>query len=145
MNLPDPPAAWADLPFFSRDWPTVSARLRAEPRMWLPGPDRLFRALDLCPPDRVRVVILGQDPYPNPAHAMGLAFSVPPGTRTLPRSLANILKELSTDLQVVRKDGDLSGWARQGVLLLNPVLSVPQGESHGHRGIGWQPLAREVL
>ena len=145
---PEPPRlpdGWSDLPFYRTDWPDVQARLRADPRPWLPGPDRVFAALDLVAPASVRVVILGQDPYPNPAHAMGLAFSVPPGTRPLPRSLTNIFKELQDDLGVVRGSGDLTGWARQGVLLLNPVLSVPSGDSHGHKGLGWQVLTREVL
>ncbi|MDR5651883.1 uracil-DNA glycosylase [Ruixingdingia sedimenti] len=139
-----PPAPWADLPFFADDWPTIRATLARTPG-WLPGPDALFRALDLTPPEAVRAVILGQDPYPNRAHAMGLAFSVPPGTRPLPRSLANIFRELEDDTGIARSNGDLTGWAKQGVLLLNPVLSVPEGESHGHRTLGWQRLAAQIL
>ena len=144
MNLPPPPAGWSDLPFFRTDWRLVQDLLQAETRPWLPGPDRLFAALAL-PPERVRVVILGQDPYPNATHAMGLAFSVPPGLRPLPRSLNNIFKELAEDLDVNRTEGDLTGWRDQGVLLLNPVLSVPEGESNGHRSIGWQALARQII
>ena len=139
-----PPAAWADLPFFATDWPRIRAAL-ARDTGWLPGPERVFAALDLTPPERVRVVILGQDPYPNRAHAMGLAFSVPPGTKPLPRSLANIFREMQGDLGAAPAHGDLSHWARQGVLLLNPVLSVPEGVSHGHKALGWQKLTRQVL
>jgi uracil-DNA glycosylase len=104
----------------------------------------VFRALDLTPPQAVRVVILGQDPYPSGGRATGLAFSYPPGRRPT-HSLANILTELKDDLGTPRADGDLTGWARQGVLLLNTVLSVPEGESNGHAGLGWQRLAAEVL
>ncbi|MGN0933692.1 uracil-DNA glycosylase [Falsigemmobacter intermedius] len=138
------PAPWADLPFFQNQWPALEARLSAEQTPWLPGPSRVFAALAL-PPERVRVVILGQDPYPNAHHAMGLAFSVPPGTHPLPRSLANIFRELHDDLGVARLSGDLTPWVDQGVLLLNPVLSLPEGESFGHKSWGWQELARQVL
>ena len=143
-DLPAPPPGWDDLPFFARDWPAIAARLAAEPRPWQPAPDRLFRALELTPPGAVRVVILGQDPYPSPGRAMGLAFSYPPGVRPA-HSLANILRELAEDTGIARADGDLMGWARQGVLLLNTVLSVPVGATDGHRNFGWQRLAGEVL
>ncbi|MGY6412184.1 MAG: uracil-DNA glycosylase [Alkalilacustris sp.] len=143
-DLPAPPPGWGDLPFFARDWPGIAARLAAEPRPWQPAPERLFRALALTPPGAVRVVILGQDPYPTPGRAMGLAFSYPPGVRPA-HSLANILRELAEDTGIPRADGDLSGWARQGVLLLNTVLSVPVGVTDGHKGLGWQRLAAEVL
>ena len=82
MTAPPVPAPWADLPFFRDDWPTIAARLRD--RDWLPGPGRVFAALALTPPAAARVVILGQDPYPTPGHANGLAFSVTPET-ALPR------------------------------------------------------------
>lgn len=139
-----PPAAWADLPFFADGWPGIAAALAAETRPWAPGPDRVFRALKLTPPQAVRVVILGQDPYATGGRATGLAFSYPPGRRPT-YSLANVLTELHADLGVSRADGDLTGWAQQGVLLLNTVLSVPEGESNGHAGLGWQPLAAQVL
>lgn len=139
-----PPAPWADLPFFQTDWPALRDRLEREETPWLPGPERLFAALAL-PPDAVKVVILGQDPYPNAQHAMGLAFSVPPGTHPLPRSLSNIFRELHDDLGIARLSGDLRGWAAQGVLLLNPVLTLPEGVSFGHKAWGWQKLATQVL
>lgn len=144
MDLPDPPAAWADLAFFRADWPRIAATLRDDPRPWQPAPAQLFRALELTPPGGVRVVILGQDPYPTPGRATGLAFSYPPGVRPA-HSLANILRELAEDTGTLRADGDLTGWARQGVLLLNTVLSVPVGGTDGHKRLGWQRLAAEVL
>jgi len=144
MDLPDPPPGWADLPFFADDWPRVAAALRAETRPWAPAPAVLFRALDLTPPEAVRVVVLGQDPYPTGDRATGLAFSYPPGLRPT-HSLRNILEELAADTGIRRGDGDLTGWARQGVLLLNTVLSVPAGAPGGHASLGWQGLAAQVL
>lgn len=138
-----PPEGWADLQFFRDDWPGLRARLAALPD-WQPAPDRMFRALALTPPDAVRAVILGQDPYPTPGRATGLAFSFPPGER--PRdSLKNILAELHADLGITRPDGDLAGWARQGVLLLNTALTVPLGQPGGHRALGWDRLVAQVL
>lgn len=137
-----PPQSWLDLPFFTQDWPAIEARLQG--LNWLPGPDRVFAALALTPPERVRVVILGQDPYPTPGHANGLAFSVTPET-ALPRSLANIYKEMDSDLGATPSNGDLSHWARQGVLLLNTSLSVPPGEAGAHAKWGWDRLARQAV
>jgi len=140
---PTPPQGWADLPFFANRWPALWNRLQAA-LDWQPGPDRLFRALYLTPPDAVRVVILGQDPYPTPGRATGLAFAFPKAD--IPRdSLRNILRELDDDLGIHRAHGDLSGWAGQGVLLLNTVLSVPVGQTDGHRGWGWEDLTAQVL
>ena len=138
-----PPAAWADLPFFREDWPAIRRRLDAEPD-WLPGPTRVFAALNGLAPQDVRVVILGQDPYPTPGHANGLAFSVARGT-ALPRSLANIYRELRDDLGAAPPDGDLSHWAAQGVLLLNRALSVAPGAAGAHSGWGWDRLARQAV
>lgn len=137
-----PPAAWAGLPFFRQDWPAIAMAL--DGRDWLPGPDRLFRALAMTPPERVRVIILGQDPYPTPGHADGLAFSVAPGV-ALPRSLRNIHAEMRDDIGTAPTDGDLSHLARQGVLLLNTALSVEPGAAAGHKGFGWDRLARQVI
>lgn len=139
------PAAWAHLRFFSTQWPVISTALAAEGRRILPPEGERFAALDLMPPQEVRVVILGQDPYPTPGHAHGLAFSVAPDVTPLPRSLSNIYKELRDDIGVVRANGDLRGWARQGVLLLNTCLTVPAGDAGGHARLGWQRLAEEVL
>ena len=144
FQIAAPPAAWADLPFFGRDWPEVRARLVADTRKLQPGPDAVFRALDLCPPEKARVVILGQDPYPTAGNADGLAFSVPPGTR-LPASLRNIYREMAEDIGCTPPDGDLGRWAAQGVLLLNTALTVPVGEANGHARLGWAPLVAEVV
>lgn len=112
----------------------------------LPEPVNLFRAFELTPPDAVRVVILGQDPYPNPAHAHGLSFSVPPDVRPIPGSLRNIFKELESDLAIARPPhGCLEHWARQGVLLLNTVLTVPAGLPGGHRRKGWEEFTDAAI
>lgn len=136
---------WADLPFFSDTLPGIDAALSADPRDGLPPPDKTFAAVEACPPEATRVVILGQDPYPTPGHAHGLAFSVAPDVRPLPKSLANIYRELTDDLGTCPPDGDLRFWAAQGVLLLNTVLTVPAGDAHGHKGLGWQALTAQVL
>lgn len=136
---------WAELPFFSDTLPGIEAALEADPREILPPADKTFAALEACPPETTRVVILGQDPYPTPGHAHGLAFSVTPDVRPLPRSLANIFAELRDDLGACPPGGDLRFWARQGVLLLNTVLTVPEGAANGHRGLGWQALTAQVL
>ena len=136
------PQAWADLPFFREDWPGIEARLKG--RDWLPGPERVFAALAMTPPDKARVVILGQDPYPTPGHANGLAFSVTPQT-ALPRSLKNIYAELRDDIGAAPANGDLSGWARQGVLLLNTSLSVLPGQAGAHAAWGWDRLVRQAI
>ncbi|MBC7138476.1 MAG: uracil-DNA glycosylase [Defluviimonas sp.] len=135
-------AGWGGLPFFARDWPRIAARLAGEAS--LPPAAQRFAALALTPRDAVRVVILGQDPYPTPGHANGLAFSVAPGV-ALPRSLANIYREMEGDIGARPGDGDLSHWARQGVLLLNTALSAPAGAAGGHARWGWNRLAGEVL
>ena len=140
-----PPAAWSHLPFFADTLPEIQAALAVDPRDILPPGPQVFTALDLTPPDAVRVVILGQDPYPTPGHAHGLAFSVEPQVRPLPRSLNNIFKEMRDDLGDAPTTGDLRFWARQGVLLLNTVLTVPAGEANGHKALGWQTLTHQVL
>ncbi|MCV2868581.1 uracil-DNA glycosylase [Defluviimonas sp. WL0002] len=139
------PEAWAHLPFFSRDWPRIAAALSNETRAVLPPEAQRFAALTLTPPSAVRAVILGQDPYPTPGHAHGLAFSVEPDVSPLPRSLRNIFAEMSADIGACPGNGDLRPWARQGVLLLNTCLTVPAGSAGGHSGLGWQRLAQEVL
>ncbi|MEA4965875.1 MAG: uracil-DNA glycosylase [Oscillospiraceae bacterium] len=105
----------------------------------------LFSAFSLTPPERVRVVILGQDPYHEPGQAHGLAFSVREGVKP-PPSLVNIYKELSSDLDVpTRPTGCLTDWAEQGVLLLNTVLTVERGRANSHREFGWQQFTDAVL
>ncbi len=103
-----------------------------------PKPDEWFNAFNHTPLDRVRVVILGQDPYPTPGHAHGLCFSVQPEVRPLAKSLHNIFKELEDDLGIRNTCGSLIPWADQGVLLLNAVLTVESGRSNSHQGKGWE-------
>lgn len=139
------PPAWSQLPFFSTDWPRIAATLDGEPRRILPPRDQIFAALDACAPDQTRVIILGQDPYPTPGHAHGLAFSVAAEVRPLPRSLNNIFKEMTDDLGAAPLTGDLRFWARQGVLMLNTALTVPAGQAGGHAKLGWSGLTAQVL
>lgn len=109
-----------------------------------PGP-LLFNALNLCPLDKTRVVILGQDPYHNPGQAHGLSFSVPRGIDP-PPSLQNIFKELHTDLGLTPPShGNLEDWARQGVLLLNTSLSVRAGQAASHFPLGWERFTDAVI
>ena len=110
-----------------------------------PPEERTFFALTATPPERVRAVILGQDPYHEPGQAMGLAFSVPQGER-LPPSLRNIFMELHTDLGLPQPSGgDLTPWAERGVLLLNTVLTVGRGAANSHAAWGWQRFTDAVL
>lgn len=110
-----------------------------------PAGSEWFRALDLTPLDQVRVVILGQDPYHGPGQAHGLCFSVRPGVKP-PPSLVNIYKELATDLGLSRPDhGFLEHWAKQGVLLLNSVLTVEQGLAASHQKRGWERFTDAVI
>ncbi len=122
--------------------------LRAEVsagRGYLPAGDKVLRAFTR-PFDDVRVLIVGQDPYPTPGHPVGLSFSVDPGVRPVPRSLQNIYTELVDDLGVARpSSGDLSPWADRGVLLLNRVLTVSPGRPGSHRGKGWESVTEQAI
>jgi uracil-DNA glycosylase len=110
-----------------------------------PPQDAWFRALELTPLDKVRVVILGQDPYHGPGQAHGLCFSVPPGVRP-PPSLNNIYKELEGDLGLPQPPhGFLEHWARQGVLLLNSVLTVEMAKAASHSKKGWEPFTDAII
>ena len=109
-------------------------------RGYLPAGENVLRAFTF-PFDKVRVLIVGQDPYPTPGHAVGLSFSVAPDVRPLPRSLENIFKEYAGDLGLpAPSSGDLSPWAQRGVLMLNRVLTVQPGNSASHRGKGWEAV-----
>jgi uracil-DNA glycosylase len=122
--------------------------LRAEVaagRGYLPAGDDVLRSMTR-PFDEVRVLVVGQDPYPTPGHAMGLSFSVRPDVRPIPRSLANIFRELVDDVGVaVPSSGDLSPWADRGVLLLNRVLTVSPGKPGSHRGKGWETVTEQAI
>ena len=136
---------WAHLPFFAETYPALAEALAQDQRLILPGPEQVFAALRHTTPDAVRVVILGQDPYPTPGHAHGFAFSAEPHVTPLPRSLGNIFKVMDADLGACPPNADLRFWADQGVLLLNTVLTVPAGEPQGHAALGWQGLTEQVL
>jgi uracil-DNA glycosylase len=122
--------------------------LRAElaaGRRYLPEGARVLRAFE-APFDDVRVLIVGQDPYPTPGHPIGLSFAVDPHVRPVPRSLQNIYAELRDDLGVATPDhGDLTAWSRQGVMLLNRVLTVQAGLSGSHRGRGWEAVTEHAI
>jgi len=122
--------------------------LRAElaaGRGYLPSGDRVLRVFQQ-PLDQVRVLIVGQDPYPTPGHAVGLSFSVEPTVQPVPRSLQNIYTEMVEDLGVPRPTtGDLSPWSDHGVLLLNRVLTVSPGKPASHRGQGWEHVTAAAI
>ena len=122
--------------------------LRAESqakRPWAPGGANILRAFTQ-PLDDIRVLIVGQDPYPTPGHAVGLSFSVAPDVKPIPRSLSNIYKELTNDVGIpMPSSGDLTPWTEQGVLLLNRVLTVQLGEPGSHRGKGWEEFTAAAI
>ncbi len=112
----------------------------SEGRGYLPSGENVLRAFTF-PLDQVRVLIVGQDPYPTPGHAVGLSFSVAPDVRPLPRSLDNIFKEYASDLgHPAPSTGDLTTWSQRGVMMLNRVLTVQPGAPASHRGKGWESV-----
>lgn len=118
---------------------------KAAGKVIFPPGSLIFNAFELTPLDKVKVVILGQDPYHNPGEAMGLSFSVPKGVK-VPPSLQNIYKELLSDLQIpIPGHGDLSDWARQGVFLLNAMLTVEKNRAGAHQNTGWQHFTDAVI
>lgn len=127
---------------------SLGSFLRAEVaagRGYLPAGPLVLRAF-AQPLDAVRVLIVGQDPYPTPGHAVGLSFSVAPDVAPVPRSLANIYQELGTDLGLPRPStGDLTPWASQGVLLLNRVLTVRPSAPDSHKGRGWEQVTDAAI
>ncbi|MBQ6953601.1 MAG: uracil-DNA glycosylase [Bacteroidales bacterium] len=131
-------------PYFASLVRFLHAEKAAGKVIYPPG-SLIFRAFDLTPVDQVKVVILGQDPYHNPGEAMGLSFSVPDGVRT-PPSLRNIFQEIEADMGI-RMSGrpNMEAWARQGVLLLNSILTVEGGLAASHRNIGWQEFTDAVI
>ena len=145
------PAPWQQVLGIDHADPIPSALgdfLEAEERsgkVIYPPRDQWLAALDMTPPDQVRVVILGQDPYHGPGQAHGLAFSVQTGVK-VPPSLVNIYKELESDLGIARpKHGNLAHWAKQGVLLLNAVLTVEEGKPGSHQGKGWEGFTDHIV
>lgn len=152
------PAPLAELvdPAWARALAPVEPRIRemghflrkevAAGRGYLPSGEAVLRAFRSPAFDDVRVLLVGQDPYPTPGHPMGLCFSVQPQVRPLPRSLENILVELRDDAGVARPEtGDLSAWTQHGVMLLNRVLTVRPGSPASHRGKGWEAVTDEAI
>ncbi|MFI8594612.1 uracil-DNA glycosylase [Microbacterium sp. NPDC078428] len=142
-------AAWADrLAPVSGEIAALGDRLREEVaagRRYLPAGDHVLRAF-AAPFDGVKVLIVGQDPYPTPGHPIGLSFAVERHVRPLPRSLANIYRERADDLGIPpTSHGDLSAWADQGVMLLNRVLTVAPGAPASHRGWGWETVTEHAI
>lgn len=142
-------AGWARaLAPVAPDIAALGERLRAESaagRSYLPAGDRVLRAF-ARPLDEVRVLIVGQDPYPTPGHPIGLSFAVDAHVRQLPRSLGNIYRELHDDLGIApAAHGDLSAWSDQGVMLLNRVLTVAPGAPASHRGWGWETVTEHAI
>jgi uracil-DNA glycosylase len=142
-------AGWAEaLAPVAGDIAAMGDFLRAEiaaGRAYLPAGDNVLRAFGQ-PFDAVRVLVVGQDPYPTPGHPIGLSFAVAADVRPLPRSLVNIFKELQDDLGVpAPASGDLTPWAEQGVLLLNRVLTVRPGRPGSHQGKGWEKVTEQAV
>lgn len=140
---------WTDLDFFKHgDDKIVAVHLAGYINAGinvLPPIHQFLRAFDETPFDDVKVVILGQDPYPTAGHANGLAFSVNACLQPLPKSLKNIYKELEDDMGIHKTCGSLLGWAKQGVFLLNTVLTVTEGKAGSHSGNGWETLTYEAI
>ena len=140
---------WADaLAPVDRRIEAMGQFLRAElaaGRSYLPAGEHILRAFRR-PLEEVRVLVVGQDPYPTPGHPIGLSFAVDAHVRPVPRSLANIYRELTTDVGVEPPPhGDLTAWADQGVMLLNRVLTVRPGEAASHRGRGWEEVTESAI
>lgn len=143
------PLAWSEVlgPDILAQLVTIGGNLdeRAKTEAILPTPSQVFRALQV-PPDGVRVVIVGQDPYPHPAHAAGLAFSVPRGVWPLPPSARNIRAELEADMGIrVGDHFDLGAWVDQGVLLINRHLTTAAGNPGAHKEVGWAVVTAAII
>jgi len=139
---------WTDLEFFKHADKVVAAHLAEDinaGKRIAPQVHHIMRAFDITKFEDVKVVIVGQDPYPTAGHANGLAFSVNACVQPLPKSLKNIYKELEDDLDVKRTGGSLRDWAAQGVFLMNTVLTVREGEPNSHEGFGWHHLTNEAI
>ena len=150
--LPHIPVGWSSLlkeettqPYFRQLDAYLDQEL-ARGETILPAAADIFNALNLTPYSQVKVRLLGQDPYPTPGHAHGLCFSVRPHVRPIPGSLRNIFKELRSDVGFrVPNHGNLESWARQGILLLNPVLTVRAHQPQSHRKQGWEPFTDRII
>ena len=134
---------WGQLPFFHDGLPDLETALLGQDI--LPPAHQVFAALERVQPAECRVVVLGQDPYPTPGHAHGLAFSTDKGTTPYPKSLLNIFKEMNDDIGALPKSPDLHHWADQGVLLLNTTLTVLPHQAGSHAKLGWSKLTKQVV
>lgn len=133
-----------DKPYFEKLVDFLHSEKAAGKTIYPPG-KQIFRAFELTPVNKVKVVILGQDPYHNPGQAMGLSFSVPQGV-VAPPSLKNIFKEIETDLGIQMSGSpDLTPWAEQGVLMLNTILTVEAHKAASHSKIGWETFTDAVI
>jgi uracil-DNA glycosylase len=135
-----------EAPYFENLVRFVKDEYQRFPNQIFPEGKNIFRAFDSCPFDQIKVVILGQDPYPIRGHAHGLSFSCDSHVRPLPKSLINVFKELEDDLGIPAPlNGDLSHWAEQGILLLNSILTVREGKTKSHEGAGWENFTDDVI
>ena len=133
-------------PYFTKLKAQVKDRYAHNKGAVFPKGSEIFRAFELCTFPNTKVVILGQDPYPTRGHAHGLSFSVNDEVKPFPKSLNNIFKEITDDLgKPVPENGNLARWARQGVLLLNTVLTVEEGQPDSHKGMGWESFTDRVI
>lgn len=123
----------------------IASERKENPNSIFPDENKVFEALKNCSLEKVKVVIIGQDPYPSKGHANGLCFSVTKDVTPLPKSLKNIFKELYSDVGVQKSDGDLLSWAKQGVLLLNTVLTVRESEAGSHANRGWEIFTDAII
>ena len=133
---------------FSKDyWKSLTNTIRAlyKEKTVYPKPKKVFNAFDSTPLDKVKVVIIGQDPYHGPGQAHGLSFSVESDTK-IPPSLMNIYKELNLDLNIsIPRTGNLQPWADEGVLLLNTILTVEANQANSHKGLGWEKFTKAII
>ena len=125
---------------------TVTKFYASETNRLFPPEELIFRAFDLCSFEKLKVVVLGQDPYPAYGNANGLSFSVADSVKVLPKSLKNIFLEVQDDLKIdFPKNGNLERWATQGVLMLNSILTVDEGDPNSHKDIGWEQFTDAVI
>ena len=133
-------------PYFKKLQAFINDAYEESPYSIFPERHQIFRAFEACPFDKVKVVVLGQDPYPTKGHAHGLCFSAASDVKPLPKSLINIFKELESDLGIKPpENGDLNHWAEQGVLMLNAILTVREGEPLSHKKQGWETFTDGVI
>lgn len=133
-------------PYFIELMDKVSLAYDTYPNQIFPPKHQVFSALNTCTFNNVKVVIIGQDPYPTKGHAHGFCFSIEKEVSPFPKSLKNIAKELMTDVGVeLKENGDLTSWASQGVLLLNSILTVQEGKPESHQGYGWERFTDAII